>query len=74
LESAAPPGRFRIVDNSAILFMPGMLRILDLYLYLKLPRVTLLTAPLIAPFAYLQHRSRWIRRHGYLIASVVEKV
>jgi hypothetical protein len=45
-----------------------MLRIVDLYLFLKFPPATCLTAPLIAPVAYLRHRFRWIRRHGYLIA------
>jgi len=64
---------FRVVDNSGILFMPGMLRILDLYLYCKLPAATRLTAPLIKPFAYLHEKFPRLRRHGYLIASVVEK-
>lgn len=64
---------FRIVDNTGILFMPGMLRILDLYLFCKFPAATRFTAPLIAPFAYLHEKYPWIRRHGYLIASVVEK-
>ena len=64
---------FRILDNTGILFMPGMLRILDLYLFCKAPGLTRLTAPLIAPFAYLHHRFPRLRRHGYLIATVVEK-
>jgi hypothetical protein len=50
-----------------------MLRILDLYLFCKFPSATRLTAPLIAPFAYLHRKFPMIRRHGYLIASVVEK-
>jgi hypothetical protein len=58
----------RIVDNSAILFMPGMLRTLDVYLFCKIPSATGLTPLPIAPFACLHHRFRWIRRHGYLIA------
>src|SRR5262245_25365355 len=64
---------FRIVDNTGILFMPGMLRIMDLYLFCKFPAATRFTAPLIAPFAYLHNKFPGIRRHGYLIASVVEK-
>lgn len=64
---------FRVVDNTGILFMPGMLRILDLYLFCRAPGLTRLTAPLIAPFAYLHHRFPRLRRHGYLIATVVEK-
>jgi SAM-dependent methyltransferase len=64
---------FRIIDNTGILFMPGMLRILDLYLFCKAPAATRLTAPLVAPFAYIYDKFRWVRRHGYLIASVVEK-
>lgn len=64
---------FRVVDNSGILFMPGLLRIADLWLYCHIPRATVLTRPLVAPFAALYRRFTWLRRHGYLIASVVEK-
>ncbi|MGH7844069.1 MAG: class I SAM-dependent methyltransferase [Candidatus Binatia bacterium] len=64
---------FRIVANTGILFMPGLLRMLDLYFFCYRPWATRLTAPLIAPFAFSYRRFAWLRRHGYLIASVVEK-
>jgi SAM-dependent methyltransferase len=64
---------FRIVENTGILFMPGLLRMADLYFFCYMPWATLLTGPLIAPFAFLYRRFPRLRSHGYLIASVVEK-
>jgi SAM-dependent methyltransferase len=64
---------FKIIDNSGILFMPGLLRMADLYCFCYMPWATRFTAPLIVPFAFLYRRFPWLRRHGYLIASVVEK-
>ncbi len=64
---------FRVIDNSGVLFMPGLLRMADLYLFCHMRWATALTAPLIAPFAFLYRRIPWLRRHGYLIACVVEK-
>ena len=64
---------FRIIDNTGILFMPGLLRMADLYFFCYMPWATALTAPLIAPFAFLYRRFPRLRRHGYLIACVVDK-
>ncbi len=64
---------FRVIDNSGVLFMPGLLRMADLYLFCHMRWATALTAPLIAPFAFLYRRFSWLRRHGYLIACAVEK-
>ncbi|HWP57799.1 MAG TPA: class I SAM-dependent methyltransferase [Candidatus Acidoferrales bacterium] len=64
---------FKVVANTGILFMPGVLRMLDLYFFCYCPWGTRLTAPLIAPFAFLYRRFPRLRRHGYLIAAVVEK-
>jgi SAM-dependent methyltransferase len=64
---------FRIVENTGILFMPGLLRMGDLFFFCYMPWGTAITAPLITPFAFLYRRFPWLRRHGYLIACVVEK-
>lgn len=64
---------FRVLDTSGILFMPGIIRILDLYLHVKCPQATLLTKPLISPFSCLFRKYPSLRRHGYLITSIVQK-
>jgi len=64
---------FRVLDNSGILFMPGLLRMADLYLHCYTSSGTVLTSPLVAPFAALYRRFPALRRHGYLIATVVQK-
>ncbi len=64
---------FRVVDNSGILFMPGLLRMADLFVFCHMRWATALTAPLIAPFSFLYRRFPRLRQCGYLIASVVEK-
>jgi len=64
---------FRVLDNSGILFMPGLLRMADLYLHCYTKSGSVLTSPLVAPFASLYRRFPALRRHGYLIATVVEK-
>jgi SAM-dependent methyltransferase len=64
---------FRLIDSTGILFMPGLLRMADLYFFCYAPRATAFTAPLMAPFAFLYRQFPWLRRHGYLIACVVEK-
>ncbi len=69
LESAG----FRVRATSGILFMPGWLRMLDLWCYTRRPRLTRLTDWLVRPFAWLYRRSPAVRRHGYLLACVIEK-
>lgn len=64
---------FEILDRNGILFMPGSLRMLDLFVHVKWPKASPLLAPLIRPFAYLYRRFPSLRRHGYLIACVVRK-
>ena len=64
---------FRLQARSGILFMPGWLRMADLFLYVRWPRLKYLTAPFIAPFDWLYKKFPFLRRHGYLIVCVVEK-
>ncbi len=69
LESAG----FRIKATSGILFMPGWLRMLDLWCHTRCPRLTGVTGWMVHPFAWLYRRFPAVRRHGYLLACVVEK-
>ncbi|MEE2778781.1 MAG: class I SAM-dependent methyltransferase [Acidobacteriota bacterium] len=64
---------FRVVGESGILFIPGWLRILDLACHAWAPALTAVTAPAVGLFARLSKRFPWLRRHGYLLATVVEK-
>ena len=69
LESAG----FRVTALTSLLFMPGWLRMLDLLCHTRWRRLTPLTGWLVRPFAWLYRRVPVVRRHGYLIAAVVDK-
>ncbi len=64
---------FEVVDRTGILFMPGWLRMLDLWLTVRNPKLGALTAPAVGFFAGLHRRFPGLGRHGYLIACVVRK-
>jgi len=69
LESAG----FRVTALTGVLFMPGWLRMLDLLCHTRFPRLAPVTGRLVRPFAWLYRRVPMVRRHGYLIAAVVNK-
>jgi exosortase/archaeosortase family protein len=64
---------FRVVAETGILFMPGWLRMLDLSCHAWCRPLTPVTRALVAPFAWLDRRFPALRRHGYLLATVVVK-
>lgn len=64
---------FEVVAEDAILFLPGWLRMLDLACHAWCPALTPATRALIAPFAWLDRAVPAVRRHGYLLATVVTK-
>ena len=66
LESAG----FEVVAETAILFVPGWLRMADLALHSYFPPLAGLTAAAVKPFAWLDRHVPAVRRHGYLLASV----
>jgi S-adenosylmethionine decarboxylase len=59
--------------ETGILFMPGWLRMLDLWCHTHARRLTVVTGALIRPFAWLDRRVPALRRYGYLIVAVGEK-
>jgi hypothetical protein len=61
---------FDVVAETAILFMPGWLRMADLVVHRRFPRAARLTALAIRPFVWLDRHVPAVRRHGYLLASV----
>ena len=69
LESAG----FRLIARSGVLFMPGWLRMADLWCHTRGRGPARLTAAMIRPFAALYRRFPALRRHGYLIAWLAER-
>lgn len=64
---------FRVTGESGILFMPGWLRMADLWAHTRQRAVAGLTGRLVRPFAWLYRRVPALRRHGYLIACAAVK-
>ena len=64
---------FRVAAETGILFVPGWLRMLDLACHAWCRPLATLTGALVAPFAWIDARWPAARRHGYLLATVVDK-
>jgi SAM-dependent methyltransferase len=62
-----------VVAETAILFMPGWLRMLDLACHTWCRPLSAVTAFLVRPFVLLDRHVPAVRRHGYLLATVVRK-
>jgi SAM-dependent methyltransferase len=63
----------KVVAETAILFIPGWLRMLDLACHSWARPLTAVTGALVQPFAFLDRHVPVLRRHGYLLATVVVK-
>ena len=61
---------FEVVAETAILFVPGWLRMADLALHSYAPPLARVTAAVLKPFVWLDNHVPAVRRHGYLLASV----
>ena len=61
---------FEVVAETAILFVPGWLRMADLALHSYAPALAQLSAAAVRPFAWVDAHVPAVRRHGYLLASV----
>ena len=64
---------FKVESYGSLLFMPGILRILDIFLFLHMRPLTKLSKILLAPFVFLYNRFFFFQQKGYLIACVVRK-
>jgi SAM-dependent methyltransferase len=64
---------FRAVAETGILFLPGWLRMLELFCRQRRPAFAGLAGAAMQPFAFLERRVAFVRRYGYLIVCVVEK-
>jgi len=64
---------FEVRDRSGILFLPGWLRMAELWVHVRSPRAATLFAPAVAFFAWLNRKIPRLGRYGYLIACSVRK-
>jgi SAM-dependent methyltransferase len=64
---------FLLKGDSGVLFMPGILRMADIYLYKHLCFLNFITTWILKPFEYLERKYPLVRRHSYLMACYVEK-
>jgi len=64
---------FTVVAETAILFIPGWLRMLDLACHAWCRPLAGVTGALVWPFVFLDRHVPAVRRHGYLLATVAMK-
>jgi hypothetical protein len=64
---------FKVTAQTGILFMPGWLRMLDLWCHYRAPKLTVMTGWLVGIFAALYRQFPMVRQYGYLTACVVVK-
>lgn len=62
-----------VVAETAILFIPGWLRMLDLACHSWCRPFAAVTGALVRPFVFLDRHVPAVRRHGYLLATVATK-
>jgi SAM-dependent methyltransferase len=62
-----------VIAETAIFFIPGWLRMLDLACHSWLRPLSRITAACVWPFVFLDRHVPAVRRHGYLLATVVTK-
>lgn len=62
-----------VVAETAILFMPGWLRMADLVCHSWCRPFAPVTGGLVRAFVFLDHHVPAVRRHGYLLATVITK-
>ena len=63
----------RVTAETAILFIPGWLRMLDLACNAWCRPLARVTGALVRPFVFLDRHVPAVRRHGYLLATVAVK-
>lgn len=63
-----------IVDNTGVLFMPGILRMIELGLYKYYPEFSnKLFSPIFKFFHSIEKKYNWAKKNAYLIACVCKK-
>lgn len=62
-----------VVAETAILFIPGWLRIVDLACHSWCPPLAVITGWCVYPFVLLDRYVPLVRKHGYLLATIATK-
>ena len=73
LRSMLEAAGFNVAAETAILFVPGGLRMLDLACHSWCRPLSVVTAALVWPFVWLDRHVAAVRKHGYLLATVAIK-
>jgi hypothetical protein len=63
----------KVRSRTGLLFMPGILRIADLFCYTRGIPLHKLTRFALKPFEWFEIRWEWARRLGYLLVIIAEK-
>lgn len=64
---------FVIHDETSILFIPGWLRMLELAGHAWFKPLAWLLGWFVRPFVWADRHFPWVRRHGYLLATVADR-
>lgn len=73
LEREIKKAGFKLEARTGILFMPGVLRLIDVYSHQKMPVLSQSIGVILKPFEFLETRFSFFARQGYLIACVCQK-
>lgn len=74
LDRLVREANLEVIDNTGILFMPGILRLAELFIYKYNPWVSIkLFSPIFKIFQKIERKYNWAKRNGYLIACVCKK-
>ena len=66
-------GGFEVLQSDGVLFMPGVMRMMELVLLDKLPMLSSAVGALHWPFRLLARVFPGLNKHGYLVACVVRR-
>lgn len=64
---------FECLKPVGLLFMPGVLRMLDVWTWLRAPALSWVTGAALRPFELAEEALPAVRRHGYMIAWVARR-
>src|SRR5262249_45700526 len=62
-----------VEHRTGLLFLPGIVRLADLFLHVRGMQAERVMSAAARPFAYAERRWEWARRLGYLVAGVARK-
>jgi SAM-dependent methyltransferase len=73
LRSMLEDAGLRVTAETAILFIPGGVRMIDLACHSWCRPLSAVTAAMVWPFVWIDRHVPVVRRHGYLLATVATK-